>query len=418
VNGAKSGRPPRLPCARPGRRRPRAPGGRGVGALAAGFGAAALATGALALLAAPAGGAGDASSGQATHGSTVWLCRPGLPHDPCTVPFTTTSVSSTGSRTEENASPPSSSSTFDCFYVYPTVSTQPGENANLVVQRVERDAAIVEASPFSQMCDVWAPMYRQTTIGDIVRNGIGGIPHAAVLTAYESLLAGWKDFIAHDDDGRPLILIGHSQGAALLIRLIRQQIDPDAGLRARTVLAILAGGNLQVPAGRSVGATFKHVALCTKTGATGCAIAWSSFPAEPPKNSPFGRAGEGVSVQAGEPASRGQRVACTNPAALSGGDGTLEPYFVRAQVQRTQVPALSPAPSTTWVTFPGLYSAHCAQSGGVTWLQVDHKTGTGRPVVVETQAPGFGYHANDVSLVLGNLLEDVAAAEASYRAQS
>lgn len=342
--------------------------------------------------------------------STVWLCRPGLVHDPCTASLSTTSVPASGARSVETASA-ATDSTFDCFYVYPTVSDEPGENADLVVQPAQRDAAIVQASPFSQVCNVWSPMYRQTTLGDIVKYGIAGPPTHAVRTAYDSLLSGWKDFLAHDDGGRPIILIGHSQGAALLIRLVRQEIDPDPSVRARTVLAILAGGNLQVPTGKTVGATFRHVPLCTRTGETGCAIAWSSFPSEPTPSSPFGRPGKGVSIQAGETATRGEQVACTNPAALGGGTAALDPYFVGAQV-----PALSPPATTLWVTFPGLYRARCEHEGDVTWLQVDHATGTGRPVVSETAGRPFGYHADDVNLALGNLLADVAAAEATYTA--
>jgi pimeloyl-ACP methyl ester carboxylesterase len=360
----------------------------------------------------PAGASLRRSSTSGHTTSTVWLCRPGLAHDPCTVKPTLTSIAANGTRSIETATPATPSG-FDCFYVYPTVSSESTENANLVIQPIERDVAVLQASPFSQLCDVWAPMYRQTTAGDIAAHGIAGLPRAAVLTAYRSMLAGWKDFLAHHDDGRPIVLIGHSQGAALLIRLIRRQIDPDASLRRRLVVAILAGGNLQVPSGKTVGATFRHVPLCTKTGETGCAIAWSSFPSEPPESSPFGRPGKGVSVQAGETTSKGQRVACTDPAALGGGTGALEPYFVREQF-----PALSPAPSTLWVTFPGLYTAHCAHARDVTWLQVDHASGTGRPVVPQTTSPGFGYHGADVNLSLGNLLGDVAAAEASYRAHS
>ncbi|HVC13868.1 MAG TPA: DUF3089 domain-containing protein [Acidimicrobiales bacterium] len=384
---------------------------------AASCGASALAL--AALVAAPAGAATRGTTahhagtlGTSSHHSprTVWLCRPGLAHDPCVGKRTLTSVAADGTRTTETAAAPTPSGV-DCFYVYPTVSSETSDNANLVVQPAERIAAVVQASPFSQLCSVWAPMYRQTTLGDIVKDGIAGLPRRAVSTAYRSLLSGWHDFLAHDDDGRPIVLIGHSQGAALLVRLIHKAIDVEPGVRSRILVAILAGGNLQVPSGRTVGATFRHVPLCTKTGETGCAIAWSSFPSAPPAASPFGRPGEGVSIQAGERASNGEEVACTNPAALGGGTAGLDPYFAAAQV-----PTLSPAPSTPWVTFPGLYTAHCAHAGGATWLQIDHASGTGRPVVAETQGPAFGYHADDVNLVLGNLLGDVAAAESAFRA--
>ncbi len=369
----------------------------------AGLAFATTSTGAGAQTSAPA----DTASGHART-ATIWLCRPGLAQDPCTGKLTLTSIAPDGTRNVEKGAS-TIPSAFDCFYVYPTVSSQTTLNTNLVVQSAERDAAIVEASPFSQLCTVWAPMYRQTTLGDIVKYGIAGIPRHAVLVAYRSLLSGWKDFLAHDD-GRPIVFIGHSQGAALLIRLLRAQVDPDKSLRDRTVLAILAGGNLQVPTGRLVGSAFRHLPLCDAVGETGCAIAYSSFPSEPPAGSPFGRPGVGVSIQSGEASSKGQQVACVNPAALAGGSGSLSPWFVRAQV-----PQLSPTPTTRWVTFPDLYTARCEHAGDATWLQVDHASGTGRPLVTEQSGPAFGYHSDDVNLALGNLLEDVAAAEGTYR---
>jgi hypothetical protein len=377
------------------------------------FGTAVLVTVGLAVATTSTGaGAKTSSPDRAASGrsrtATVWLCRPGLAHDPCAGDLTLTSVAASGRRSVERAAP-TTPSAFDCFYVYPTVSSQTTLNTNLVVQPAERDTAIVEASPFSQLCTVWSPMYRQTTLGDIVKYGIGGLPKRAVLAAYQSLLTGWKDFLAHDD-GRPIVFIGHSQGAALLIRLLRTKVDPNKSLRDRTVLAILAGGNLQVPTGRLVGATFHHIPLCDASDESGCAIAYSSFPSEPPAGSPFGRPGVGVSIQSGENSSKGEQVACVNPAALAGGSGSLSPWFVRAQV-----PQLSPGATTRWVTFPDLYTARCEHEGDATWLQVDHASGTGRPTVTEQSGPTFGYHGDDVNLSLGNLLEDVAAAEGSYR---
>ncbi len=180
------------------------------------------------------------------------------------------------------------------------------------------------------------------------------------------------------------------------------------------MLAIIAGGNLQVPTGRTVGATFSRVPLCTRAGQTGCAIAYSSFPSEPPADSLFGRPGQGVSLQSGQTARRGEQVACVNPAALSGGTATLDPYFLSA----TQA-GLAPPATTNWVTYPGKYTAVCAHRGGATWLQVTDVGGPGdtRPAVTQALGPTWGYHTDDVNLAFGNLVTDVAAAEAAWSAR-
>jgi hypothetical protein len=94
--------------------------------------------------------------------NTVWLCRPGEANDPCRGNLATTSVNSMGVTTPV-ANAPATSSKYDCFYVCPTVSTQPAPNANPRVQPAEIGAATARAAQFSQVCNVWAPMYRQRT---------------------------------------------------------------------------------------------------------------------------------------------------------------------------------------------------------------------------------------------------------------
>jgi hypothetical protein len=59
----------------------------------------------------------------------------------------------------------------------------------------------------------------------------------------------------------------------------------------RLVVAVLVGGNLQVPDGKTVGATFTKVPLCTASTQTGCAIAFSPYPSQPPPDSESGRPG-------------------------------------------------------------------------------------------------------------------------------
>jgi hypothetical protein len=333
----------------------------------------------------------------------TWLCRPGLAGDPCLYPRAANSIASTGNMAVIPAAA-ASGSTFDCFYVYPTVTASAAtSNTGTAVTPALEGAAVEQASRFSQVCNVWAPTYRQRTSASLAK-GLGGDP-AADQISYESLLAGWKDYLANDNDGRPIVFIGHSQGAANLIRLLRSQVDGNPALRGRMVSAIILGGNVQVPEGKTVGGTFAHIPACTKTSQTGCVIAYSSFSSPPPVDSLFGRPGQGVSLQSDQKTQRGQQVVCTNPAALGGtGAAPLAPYFV----------ASASATGEPWVTYPGLYTAACTSVGGATWLQITARAGDGRPVVTPTLGPTWGLHLDDVNLALGNLVNDVMAEETAY----
>jgi Protein of unknown function (DUF3089) len=326
---------------------------------------------------------------------TVWLCRPGVSPDPCAVNLDTAIVEANGTKTRLSVSA-ATSPAVDCFYVYPTVSTEPSMNANLAVQPAEIAAATAQAAQFSQVCRVWAPMYRQVTVAGLEKEGLTDNPYTQI--AYESVLSAWRDYLAHYNDGRPVVFIGHSQGAALLIDLLRSQIDPNPSLRKLLVSAIILGGNVQVPTGANVGGTFQHISACRSAGQTGCVIAYSSFLTTPPANSLFGRPGQGVSLQSGQTATAGQQVLCTNPAALGGGSGALLPVF--------PAPARVRAP---WDEFPDLYTASCESSDGATWLNVRvvSTPGDTRPVVSDNNGPEWGLHAYDVNLGLGNLVEVV-----------
>jgi hypothetical protein len=121
-----------------------------------------------------------------------------------------------------------------------------------------------------------------------------------------------------------------------------------------------------------------------------------------------------VSLQSGQQVSKGEEVLCTNPAALGGGSAALIPEFLSATI------ALSGSTvSTPWVQFPGLYQARCETSTGATWLNVTATPGAKdvRPLVTEEDGPDWGYHIDDVSLTLGNLVADVASESHAYFAQ-
>jgi Protein of unknown function (DUF3089) len=373
----------------------------------------------------PGGAPGNA--GQATR--LLWLCRPGQTADPCASNLAASAVTAAGTVTPASWPHSAAASKFACFYVYPTTSLAETGNTGLAVTKEETYAAIEQAAPFSRVCDVWAPVYRSQTFPSVLKGLTGDqkVMRSTFTVAYDSVLPAWQWFLAHTGS-KPIILAGDSQGSAVLIHLISAELDHEPSVLHRLLVAVLVGGNLQVPVNKTVGATFTKVPLCTASTQTGCAIAFSSYPSEPPEDSMFGRPGQGVSLQSGQTAKAGQQVACVNPAALGGGTGDLAPYQLTA-TQTAKFPGdstrLTEPVSTPWVAYPGLYSATCKQGGGATWLQVTSLAATSRarPVVTEKTVgnygggtgPAWGYHGYEYALTLGNLLHDTASEEAAWQ---
>jgi hypothetical protein len=174
-------------------------------------------------------------------------------------------------------------------------------------------------------------------------------------------------------------------------------------------MAILAGGNVAVPTGKTVGSTFQHLPLCSTSTRSGCVIAYSTFSKQPPSYSLFGQPGRGVSLLSGQKSSTGVQIACVNPVAYGARSSDLAPEFPSA------VAVISGGPiNTPWVTFPKLYRTGCRSADGTTWLQVSaHNKGV-RPVVTETLGPTWGFHRDDINLALGDLVHDVAVAERAF----
>jgi hypothetical protein len=278
----------------------------------------------LALLSACSSGSPAASgptSAPAPTSHTTWLCRPGLADNPCLSSEATTVVNANGSTSTQAAAAPGTPP-IDCFYVYPTVSGQATVNANLTIDPEVRAIAVAQASRFAPDCRIFAPVYRQVTLRGAVGGGDpqhpSGSGQAAAALAYSDVKAAWEDYLAHDNNGRGFVLIGHSQGSGHLIQLIKDDIDNNPSVRAHLVSAILLGGNVTVPVGKDVGGDFKNISACRATNQTGCVVAYSSFLNTPPADSIFGRVPNNPALQ----------ILCTNPANLAaGGSGTLQPYF-------------------------------------------------------------------------------------------
>jgi hypothetical protein len=370
--------------------------------------------GAAALSAATSGiVAGTAGAAPAKPTKTVWLCNPNKPANPCLSSEETTVVQTNGSTSIEKVK--KTAKPIDCFYVYPTVSEQPTENANTEIEPEETQVAIDQASRFSQDCRVFAPMYPQITLAAL--NSGKPVSPTASITAYLGVVKAFEEYLTKFNKGRGFVLIGHSQGALLLKQLIKEFIDPNPILRKQLVSAVLLGGNVLVPEGKTVGGDFQNVPACQAADEIGCVIAYSTFLKEPPEGSFFGRA-QSPLLDPGA-TNEGMQVLCVNPTLLSqnGGTGPLLPY-----ASTTPFPGVlgffqeSPTGSTPWVASPGEYTAQCHDENGASFLQVNPVgTAVDPPEYVKEElGPDWGLHLYDVNLALGNLVKTVALQSQAY----
>jgi hypothetical protein len=308
---------------------------------------------------------------------TVWLCRPGLSANPCEADRTATAVAADGSRTVERF--PADRRPIDCFYVYPTVSPQPTLNATREIDSALRGVATIQASRFSSVCRVYAPVYRQVTVAglaDLAKARNVGVP-----LAYGDVRAAWRDYLRHDNHGRGVVLIGHSQGTGLLTRLVAEEIDGRPAVRRRLVSALLIGGNVLVPAGRDVGGSFQHVPACRSRGQVGCVVAYSSFLQTPPDPSLFARGSRSAFEAIFGLKTRGDdlQTLCVNPAAPGGaarrcrrssstpGPGPRTPAAIRGTARAPTAPTgcrSTPLPATRgpWSTGASGRAGGCTAS--------------------------------------------------------
>src|SRR4051812_18315037 len=253
---------------------------------------------------------GAASSAQA---STKWLCGPGITGDPCRPSLSTTVYRGWGERTGTVTPKRDRDRGVDCFYVYPTVSDQQTRLATKRVDPELRSIALYQAARFSQLCRVYAPVYRQATVPALQA---GTTTRRDYLTAYGDVEAAFDAFVRRIGPRRGFVLIGHSQGAYHLQRLIRRRIDARPALRRRLVSAVLLGGNVTVRKGSDRGGVFRHVPTCRRAAQRSCVLAFSTFNETPPASAIFGRGSSRVAGLLDLPARGDLETACTNPAAL------------------------------------------------------------------------------------------------------
>jgi hypothetical protein len=189
----------------------------------------------------------------------AWLCRPARA-DACAVDLTTTVVRADGtqSREEWRADP---NAPIDCFYVYPTVSTDPGMNSDMTPNEAELRVVYQQFARFGSVCRLYAPSYRQVTLAGLRERRSGGATNLNQGLAYDDVRDAFRYYLEHDNAGRGFVLIGHSQGSYVLTSLVAQEIEGKPA-QDRMVSALLTGATVTVARGADSGGAFRTVPLC------------------------------------------------------------------------------------------------------------------------------------------------------------
>jgi hypothetical protein len=357
-----------------------------------------------------------APAASATPDTTVWLCKPGLADNPCEPGLDTTILSPSGDVLGVEHVTAESPPPVDCFYVYPTVSDDQTANSDLSIDPEERSIALYQAARYSQLCRVFAPMYRQITITQLLK-GVDTITPEMQAIAYGDVVQAWNNYLENYNQGRAVILIGHSQGSFMLRQLIKDQIESNPAVRNQIVSAVLLGGNVIVKEGKTFGGDFQHFRGCKSENDIGCVVAFSTFNAPVPSDARFGRAGGDLGVA--DPARFD--VLCTNPGALRGGPAILDPIsptqpfapetLIGLATTLVGLPNFSSL-STPWAEIRGAYTGECSSADDADVLQIAPIDGA--PVLRAVPDPGWGLHLVDANIALGNLISLVREQIATF----
>ena len=249
-----------------------------------------------------------------------------------------------------------------------------------------------EASAFSGVGRVWAPRYRQATVGAFLTDR----PDAAraLDLAYADVARAFDVFLREAPADAPLVLAGHSQGSFHLLRLLREKVA-GTPLARRIVATYVVGWPV------SVSADLPTLGLpgCARPDQARCVLSWESFaePADAGQLRVLYDAGRGFT---GAPR-RGTPALCVNPLT---GDATAAPA---AANRGTLVPTTGYAGATLT---PGLIPARCDPSGLL--LIGEAPDGFGVAVL-----PGNNYHVFDYALFWANIRADAARRLAGFGAR-
>jgi Protein of unknown function (DUF3089) len=333
-----------------------------------------------------------------------WLCLPGR-DDACARNVDATEIRPDLTRVVVRDTRAQGADKVDCFWVYPTVDLRLGAANHEDFSDLEPIARTTAAqvARFRNVCTLYAPLYRQITIGTYLRAPEVKRTYTAVAEA--DVDAAFEHYLRHYNGGRKIVLLGHSQGGEMVVHLLQRYFDGDAKMRERLLLAMPIGWPIEVPKGRLSGGTLTNIPMCTQPGETACIVAYRSH-----------AVGTDVASKHATP-SPGHESVCVSPAELAHGAGKP---FSRALLPTAMVAADSGLAdvATPFVLLRDFYGGTCVDGpDGMRYLAVTPEpaaraAGDARKSPIRFSSlwlrGAMGLHILDFQFAQGDLVDLVA----------
>lgn len=165
-------------------------------------------------------------------------------------------------------------SSVDVFFIHPTTLTAKDDvrwNAPIddavINAKTDYSTILYQASVFNEQCRVFAPRYRQAHIRAFFTDEKAA--DTAFEIAYEDVKAAFDFYLQHYNNGRPIIIAGHSQGTKHAARLLKEFFEGKP-LQNKLVCAYTIG--MPVPQNY-----FATIPACKDASSTGCIVSWRTF---------------------------------------------------------------------------------------------------------------------------------------------
>lgn len=162
----------------------------------------------------------------------------------------------------------------DVFYIYPTlIVSEKDTRWNVPIEDKEQQGKILntvvpfQASAWASSGHLYVPYYRQAHIRSYHNLDSGG--REALLFAYSDVKAAFEYYLEHFNNGRGIILAGHSQGSTHLSFILRDFFDGKP-LQKQLVSAYLPGNGFEHD-------LYKTIPFMVHPDEIGGYVAWNTF---------------------------------------------------------------------------------------------------------------------------------------------